>query len=243
MAENENNIFSQRWHEAMDRAYDNHGIAQQRQKKAYDKTAKVRQYDIGDHIMLRFGHQQQGKFYDIWDGPYTVTNKIGDLNNIVTRIGQQQGTNVHVNRMKPLSIIRIIQPPSSPSLIPHEPWLDTTETTREPEREPDATLIPPPKDLDQLLQDITPQPRPRGRPRKVASRTIVNGPTDNNNSQATETPPPATSAEKNKTTPASCHTQTDKTKRQKKRDLKIREKNDERWEREKRWGALSLSTT
>ena len=124
--------------------------------------------------MLIFGHQQMDKFYDKWDGPYTFTYRLPNLNYVVTWIGQKQGVNVHLNRIKPLSILRMIQSPPQHRTILSEPSI------RYPPQDPTPTATTIQKyDVKQtpiiqkatttLLDDISPPPRRPGRPGKIVT--------------------------------------------------------------------------
>lgn len=58
------------------------GVAQRRQKEAYDKGIKETQFKPGDRVLLFNPHLQPGeasKFHRLWAGPYIVKKRVTDV--------------------------------------------------------------------------------------------------------------------------------------------------------------------
>ena len=52
---------------------------QAKMKNNYDKHAKDRNFQVGDKVLV-FLPEGRGKFESKWQGPYTITDKVGDVN-------------------------------------------------------------------------------------------------------------------------------------------------------------------
>ena len=123
----DNMIYSQMWHDAIDLAKDKLHEAQEAQKLYYDKYARqLVTYKVGDTILLREMANTPGKFNMRWDGPFKVLEQKSDVTYKVTPIDSDGPFVTHVDRMKPFSI------PPSPITVP----VQTEET---------ETHDPPPK--------------------------------------------------------------------------------------------------
>ena len=100
LIEDQNNIFTQQWHEAIELAKSKLIIAQSRQKWYYDRSLKDCSFEPEDQVLLKEMKSQTGKFYMRWDGPFTVVEKLSDLNYLIRRSEANQTVVVHVNRLK-----------------------------------------------------------------------------------------------------------------------------------------------
>ena len=60
--EDENNIFTQQWHDAIELAKPHLIIAQDAQNQKYDKDARHCSFDLGDFVLMREAKLQTGKF-------------------------------------------------------------------------------------------------------------------------------------------------------------------------------------
>lgn len=100
LLEDESNIFSQQWHDAVELAKCHLIISQSRQKHYYDVGTKICSYEPNDLILLKEMRPQTGKFYMRWKGPYVVVEKISQLNYLVRKQDENFTSIVHVNRMK-----------------------------------------------------------------------------------------------------------------------------------------------
>ena len=98
--EDESNIFTQQWHDAIEIAKAHLIIAQDVQKQNYDGNARQCSFEIGDYILLREAKTQPGKFYMRWDGPYIIDDRISDLNYVIRKPTSSTPQTVHVNRLK-----------------------------------------------------------------------------------------------------------------------------------------------
>lgn len=96
----ENNLFPQQWHNALELARAHIIIGQGKQKEYYDRNSRICQFQAGDKILLRILHPQVGKFVMRYEGPYVVTEKLSELNYVVRKIDSDSPFVVHVNRMK-----------------------------------------------------------------------------------------------------------------------------------------------
>ena len=98
--EDESNIFTQQWHDAIELAKAHLIIAQDVQKQNYDQNMRHCTFEIGDYILLREAKSQTGKFYMRWDGPYIIDDRISDLNYVMRKPKSNTPQTVHVNRLK-----------------------------------------------------------------------------------------------------------------------------------------------
>ena len=72
-------------------------------KEYYDKSQKVVEFPIGSQVMCFTPRTKIGfstKFLPRWEGPYTVTTKLGPLNYRITRLDGQKTMVVHVQRLR-----------------------------------------------------------------------------------------------------------------------------------------------
>ncbi len=98
--EDENDIFAQYYHEALELARNQQVLAKAKQKEYYDKTARMSSYKVDDKVLLHIRKTQVGKWYDRWEGPYVIVRKISDVNYLVRAEEKEHTFVVHVNRMK-----------------------------------------------------------------------------------------------------------------------------------------------
>lgn len=75
LVQNENNVFSQQWHQALEIARANILISQEKQKFSYDKDVRNCEFEEGDQVLQKISHTQTGKFYMRWDGPLIIVKK------------------------------------------------------------------------------------------------------------------------------------------------------------------------
>jgi len=95
-----NMIFSQEWYDAIEIAKDKIEEAKKKQKFYYDRNAKRVLYEIGDIVMLKEMAETPGKFNMRWEGPYTVTEKKGNVNYKIVSYDGKKRMVVHADRMK-----------------------------------------------------------------------------------------------------------------------------------------------
>ena len=72
-------------------------------KLYYDKTHRTVNFEEGSQIMLFTPHTKVGfstKFLSRWDGPFTVLNKLSNLNYRVENLDKSRTMVVHVQRMR-----------------------------------------------------------------------------------------------------------------------------------------------
>ena len=99
--ENENDIFSQHWHEAIDLAKAHLIIAQNKQKQNYDRIIRNCNFEKDQLVLLKEMKPQTGKFYMRWDGIYVIVDKLSDVNYLIRKTNSNTPFVVHVNRLKP----------------------------------------------------------------------------------------------------------------------------------------------
>ena len=100
----DNMIYSQMWHDAIDIAKDKLHEAQEAQKLYYDRHARdLVTYQIGDTILLREMANTPGKFNMRWDGPFKVLDRKSDVTYKVTPVDTDSPFVTHVDRMKPFT--------------------------------------------------------------------------------------------------------------------------------------------
>ena len=100
LLEDQNNIFTQQWQEAVELAKSKLIVAQSRQKWYYDRSLKECSFEPNDQVLLEEMKSQTGKFYMRWDGPFTIVEKLSDLNYLIRRSEGNHTVVVHVNRLK-----------------------------------------------------------------------------------------------------------------------------------------------
>ena len=97
--ENEGDLISQQWSNALATAKKNLKIAQEKQKANYDKKTKLKTYKKGDSVLLR-EPPKPGKYNLKWAGPFEVTKKYSDLNYQIKSEKNNKLQIVHINRLK-----------------------------------------------------------------------------------------------------------------------------------------------
>ena len=121
--------------------------ARQKQKAQYDKTAKQRQFRIGEWVLLHNPKVPKGhspKFHKPWDGPFYISEH--GLNNTykIIRCSNNKGHRayIHSNRLKPYN-----NPAHRKSLDP-PPVTDPIDNTHQPPQnaEPNNTQTQPTQD-------------------------------------------------------------------------------------------------
>jgi len=95
-----NMIFSQMWYDALEIAREKLIEAKEKQKIYYDRNAKRVEFKIGDKILLRAMANTPGKFNMRWDGPYTISEKKGNVNYKIYADNGKKMMIVHADRMK-----------------------------------------------------------------------------------------------------------------------------------------------
>ena len=100
LAQNENNIFSQQWHQAVELARANILIAQDKQKQNYDKNIRECIFEEGDQVLQKESHSQTGKFYMRWDGPFIIIKKLSNVNVVIRDPRNDASWTVHINRLR-----------------------------------------------------------------------------------------------------------------------------------------------
>ena len=74
--------------------------AQQNQKTWYDRTARAREFGVGDKVIVLLPTSTQ-KLRAQWQGPYTIIRKLGEANYIVDmRDKEKRYRTFHVNMLK-----------------------------------------------------------------------------------------------------------------------------------------------
>lgn len=81
-------------------AYDNLGVAAQRQKDYHDKTLNVRKYKIGSKVWRWYPPTASQKLGLGWTGPFEITAKINDVTYTLSKEGRRS-FNAHVDHLKP----------------------------------------------------------------------------------------------------------------------------------------------
>ena len=177
--EDESNIFTQQWSDAIDLAKAHLIIAQNQQKQNYDKAIRPCVFEVGDQVLLKESKSQTGKFYMRWDGPFRIVDKLSSLNYLIRAENSNTTQTVHVNRLRkwtgrdenksPTSVKKPTKPTRKGVHVPNT-------ANRQPLQERTTNEKPFPTDRQKENQNtetqITEEPiiakRRRGRPRKVA---------------------------------------------------------------------------
>ena len=177
--EDESNIFTQQWSDAIDLAKAHLIIAQNQQKQNYDKAIRPCVFEVGDQVLLKESKSQTGKFYMRWDGPFRIVDKLSSLNYLIRAENSNTTQTVHVNRLRkwtgrdenksPTSVKKPTKPTRKGVHVPNT-------DNRQPLQERTTNEQPIPTDRQKENQNtetqITEDPiiakRRRGRPRKVA---------------------------------------------------------------------------
>ena len=87
--------------ETLDLALLNSDVAKDKQKKYYDRKASPRAYQVGQKVLL-LNKAKRSKFEMTWVGPYTVIEKLNDVDYRLETPGKRKSDLVvHVNLIKP----------------------------------------------------------------------------------------------------------------------------------------------
>lgn len=90
----------ERLSETMEIAQTNLAKAQKRQKKWYDQSARVREFNEGEEVLVLLP-TSTNKLRAEWQGPYKVKRKVGTVNYEVEMVGKRKRTKVyHVNMLR-----------------------------------------------------------------------------------------------------------------------------------------------
>ena len=105
----------QRLHFAHEDARKNLERHREAMKTYYDKDCRTHEYAVGDRVWVFFPHiQSKGpkKFYSAYSRPYTIIEKIGQVNFKLLRTHDLQPLRniIHVNRMKPYVHRQLVPP-------------------------------------------------------------------------------------------------------------------------------------
>ena len=74
--------------------------AQERQKKWYDRNARVREFSEGDEVLILLP-TSSNKLKAEWKGPYKVKRKVGTVNYEIETVGKRRSTKIyHVNMLR-----------------------------------------------------------------------------------------------------------------------------------------------
>jgi hypothetical protein len=123
-----NMIFSQMWYDALEIAREKLIEAKEKPKTYYDRNAKRVEFKIGDKILLKAMANTPGKFNMRWDGPYTISEKKGNVNYKIYADNGKKMMIVYADRMK-------IFHEKSPS--------DSSQQITEPQSESETKTNPP----------------------------------------------------------------------------------------------------
>jgi hypothetical protein len=74
-------------------------VAQERQKRYYDRSVKECSFSPNDVVLLKILSVQTGKFYMRWEGPYVIVDKLSEQNFVVRHQEDDFQVVVHVNRL------------------------------------------------------------------------------------------------------------------------------------------------
>ncbi|XP_078581557.1 uncharacterized protein LOC144864980 [Branchiostoma floridae x Branchiostoma japonicum] len=95
--------------------------AQRKQKTWYDRKARTRQFDVGDEVLVLLPSSNV-KMEAEWQGPYTVTRKVGSVDYEIATPGKKKKSQIlHVNLLKRW------YSPNQPCLAVFENETDATE--------------------------------------------------------------------------------------------------------------------
>ena len=95
-------------------AKENLSTAQKKQKQWYDQRARCRQLDVGDHVLVLLP-TSSSKLLAQWQGPYTVSRRMGTVNYLVNMNNHKKSQRVfHVNMLRKYHI------PGETSLLAEE---------------------------------------------------------------------------------------------------------------------------
>uniref|UniRef100_A0A8C5PW96 Gypsy retrotransposon integrase-like protein 1 n=1 Tax=Leptobrachium leishanense TaxID=445787 RepID=A0A8C5PW96_9ANUR len=75
--------------------------AQEAQKRVYNRSAKLRQFQVGDRVAVLIP-TVESRFLAKWQGPYEVVEKVGEVNYRVHQPGKRKPYQIyHINLLKP----------------------------------------------------------------------------------------------------------------------------------------------
>ena len=85
-----NMIFSQMWYDAVKKTKEKLEEAEEIQKKYYDRNAKRVEFEIGDKVLLKEMANIPKKFNMRWEGPFSITERKGNVNyKIISQNGKK----------------------------------------------------------------------------------------------------------------------------------------------------------
>ena len=85
-----NMIFSQMWYDAVEKTKEKLEEAEEIQKKYYDRNAKRVEFEIGDKVLLKEITNIPKKFNMRWEGPFSITERKGNVNyKIISQNGKK----------------------------------------------------------------------------------------------------------------------------------------------------------
>ena len=73
-------------------------MCSERRKEKLDKSAVKRPLEVGDSVLLRTP-ALDAKLVDSWEGPYTVTKKLGAVTHELD-VGKHKPRNTHINGIR-----------------------------------------------------------------------------------------------------------------------------------------------
>ena len=85
---------------------------QEKSKRYYDKGRKLREFNVGDLVYLlntAAKHGPSRKFAYRWEGPYSIVEKLSQLNYKIDK-GKEHSITVHVKRLKKCKISQTSAP-------------------------------------------------------------------------------------------------------------------------------------
>ena len=86
--------------QTMEIAQTNLARAQERQKKWYDRNARVREFSEGDDVLILLP-TSTNKLKAEWKGPYKLKRKVGTVNYEIETVGKRRSTKIyHVNMLR-----------------------------------------------------------------------------------------------------------------------------------------------
>jgi hypothetical protein len=158
-------VMDDNWKNALEIAHEYTAQSKVVMQWNYDKNAVFVQFDVGQLVMLQ-NEVKQGKFYNRFDGPYTVLERISDLTYRIQHNVTKKILKVHVNRLRTWKVqsSEIYQPlPPTPDhqemVLDNDRQIDNLRSTRSTSK---------PVKVPQLA--IAPKPKRRGRPPKKAAK-------------------------------------------------------------------------
>ena len=86
--------------QAFQEAQENLKKSAQRQKRNYDKNTHMREFDVGDWVLVFYPPELQKKFGCGWQGPSLIVQKMGPVNYVVQANENARKITVHVDHIK-----------------------------------------------------------------------------------------------------------------------------------------------